>query len=417
MKLTANKLNAILILVFSLNFRTVLQTGSDYSYGLKIQQGVQTKQQEIIPTYKKECIEISKSGKMNLDGKIIVHQPAGSILPVVFDLTTEEHQPFYDGITMPAFDFAVSPDGENFSYIQVPDGNFEKISLVTESIRNGKRNSIKLDQKEIMGEGRITNASWLNNDQMAIGYSRDDQFTDIWVFDPVSQSFEEMKSDFPNIVASDQYWMGIWPSVIIFSPGKRYAVYLAEDQKNSAPGFQSLVLWDLKKNKEITRIENYGYTIVSPVWKSDENGVFLVKNTNHGEYVNNIDEILFLETDGTITKITDLESIYQINYRIDKMVLSPDGTELAIGLRTNLKKKAQNYTLGSINLATKETVDYCVELENGNLVWSPDSTKLAIPDRLGEGLFGTVILDIKDLKGMALTANSTPLIWIKNSSK
>jgi hypothetical protein len=141
------------------------------------------------------------------------------------------------------------------------------------------------------------------------------------------------------------------------------------------------------------------FTIETPVWRSDSNGVIL----HQKDEKTGIQNLYNLSIDGQISQLTHLEELFPANkYTISSLSISPNGQYLAFAVVQDSQIfPTRNSLLLILDLKNGTLINPCITLANspsypGRPVWSPDSSAIAIFPDAGNVIVA-VDLDEKEL--------------------
>ena len=205
-------------------------------------------------------------------------------------------------------------------------------------------------------------------------------------------------------------WDHSWPSSTIYDPSLRYLVYLAKgDTEGDLIGNQKLILWDLKNDRAITEVDDFGYTLARPLWKSDGSGVVYVKSVAGFNPPEKKDDFFLLSVDGTIKQFTELSDYFSYA-RIYSSSWSPDENLIAFELVTNQNAERK---LLILNMSTLDIIDLCLSPQPFTpMIWSPDSRYLAYSEELINDSSQTVLVDFVDRTAFVVAGEVLPAGWV-----
>ena len=263
-------------------------------------------------------------------------------------------------------------------------------------------------------------AYWLNNETLVL-WNHASPLDNIILFNPFTGDKQVMRNEYPNIMPEDGGWGHSWPSVTIYDPLLDQVIYLGMSENGYQPYDATLILWNVAKNQQVTKISDFGYTLVHPVWKLDGSGLVFVKSlTDHDPSKRQQDELFFLSSGGEIKLLTKLSDMYS-SPSIDSASLSPDARFLAFEIVTNFRLKVgssnSDRRILILDMATLELIDYCLVPEQfAQLTWSPDSRYLAFSQPLSSEDAQTLVLDVLNGSVFVAAEHLRPEGWL-NSEK
>jgi hypothetical protein len=320
------------------------------------------------------------------------------------DMNTGVSFPVLEDKNSYSYNLSVSPDGNWFAY-----DSEDELGIKSLIVQSANRNKSYTSPKD----GII--AYWLNNEKLVLWHPSGNGFLDyISVFNPFKLTKSVLGNDYPNIIPEDIGW-DHWPSLTIFDPSLQRLVYVGIHGGNYHPGDHELVLWDRRNNQPITKINDFGYTPVRPIWKSDGSGLVFVRALTGFDPPIRQDEWLFLSSNGEVKQITYLKEMFQ-SPSIFSASLSPDERFLAFVLATNFSRKFgedNDVRLLVLDMSTMELMDYCLTAEHfSRLIWSPDSRYLAFSQPMKNDDVQTLVLDVMNGSAFVVADYLRPEGWL-----
>lgn len=360
-----------------------------------------------------KCIEVKNEASPLNEGALILRTDKHFVLQ---NLKTSK----IIQLESPVYSYGISPDHEKFAYIA---GNHVNVVLAD----GAKINRFPASEK---WQGVI---AWLNTDKLLIEqkeWSPQDpgQLSPIIVLDIKAGTFESISpNEFPNIVFSTYKGLGPeWLGNLAFLPNSElsYVVYAAW-----MPGTQEqlIILWDKIQQKEIGRIKTLGRNDWEslPEWSRSGN-FFITSSIPDGKnlpYATGGKELLLVQKDGVIKKLTNLTTAYKARER--GYALSPDEDQVAFWLATdyqsNTKIEDQTWQLAILNLTSNTLSTYCIF--GGRTpypekpIWSPDGNQLLLTSYNAyenNSDMRVSIFDTKNYKIFEISQNASGVGWLRS---
>ena len=343
----------------------------------------------------------------NIPGVLILSSPTFSG-NYFLDMSTGTKKSITQNESDLTLDFSVAPNGDWLAYISGGESGLTE-SLIVQSAYGQKSFKYPVNRKEWQSI-----AYWLNNETLVL-WNHNNPLDSLILFNPFTGEKRTPRNDYPNILPEDSGWDQFWPSITTYNSSLKQVVYLGNDKNGYQPGNATLVLWDITKNQQIATVEEFGYTLLRPIWKLDNSGLVFVKAVPGSHPLIAQDEWFLLNSSGKIKQLTKLTGLYQ-SPRIYSASLSPDGHFLAFELVTNLNQKATGIIdrrVLILDMVTSEITDYCLISEAfAHLTWSPNSRYLAFSQVLSGDDFQTVVLDVLDKHGIVVAEHLRPEGWL-----
>lgn len=291
------------------------------------------------------CVQIQPiEGVVLPPGRAVLYGKGAYFLDISSQVMTK--------ISNSAISAEVSPDGKWLAYDDV-----HRASIVFANAE-GKEIAKIYDR-----DGLLTPYYWIDNERIIIikqvkqGDTRVDR--SLLVHNPFTGEQQEwLPENYPNIY---NYPELLWK--IVLNPQLSFLVYPVDADEGP------IVLWDIEKKKEITRIST-GLTEPEFSPKGDQ----FVVTVPQGSFLDSLGTDLFLvKTNGESIRLTYFT---MENYAEQKAYeWSPDGTKIAFFLKIG-DEEPEVYQLAIIELITNKIINYCIE---GMYVrWSPDGQYLLL---------------------------------------
>jgi hypothetical protein len=267
--------------------------------------------------------------------------------------------------------------------------------------------------------------SWAGNDQLLLdkyqsvpGISLATPLP-VVAFNPFKGLQDELLGKYPDMV--NLYpkieWQEYGFSAAGYDPTLSLVVYARQDGK--------IVLWDVKAARAITQLQSAASFGDGPVWLPD--GSRFAIDSIPGSPTSAAEdfwkeELFIVERVGTVSRATFLtEQFSRVN--ISGYQWSPDGSHIAMWIRLQPDTfpdlpKGLSYIerLALLDPKTGAITLFCIPGGSSvaPIVWSPDSTQLLI-DRLKDGVYDTVLVDIQNGWAAVLGENAVPEGWLLSS--
>lgn len=363
-----------------------------------------------LPLFTKHCLNISNSflHDDSLTGTLLLVSPTLSE-NYFLDMKTGEKHPLSQDKEYLANNFTASPNGDWLAYIGA-ERSSQGASLVVQANDGHQtyRYPINYDEWQII-------AYWLDNDTLVL-WNHAGPLDNVILFNPFTGKKETRSANYPGLISDDSGWDFSWPSATIYDSSLQYLVYLANGDNGYQFGFQKLILWDLKNARAIAKVNDFGYTWVKPLWKSDNSGVIFVKSVVGYDPPDKKDEVFFLGLDGKIKQLTKLSEFYPYA-KIYSYGWSPDEHFLAFELETSFSRgQKSERKLLILNMSTLEISDYCLSPEQFTpLIWSPDSRYLAYSEMSTNDTSRTILIDLVGQKSFVIAEKLKPAGWLRST--
>lgn len=357
------------------------------------------------PMLTEHCLEISNFPLWGdpLSGKLLL--ASDSLSGNFFlDMITGKRYPLSQDEGYLAGNFNVSPNGDWLAYIGSEGSTSGDDTLVVQAVDGHETlyYPVNFDEWQII-------AYWFNNETLVL-WNHANPLDNVIFFNPFTGYKEVKYADYPNIIYEDWGWDFSWPSVTIYNPSLKYLVYLAKGNiDGDLIGNQKLILWDLKNGRAVTEVNDFGHTLVRPLWKSDGSGVVYVKSVAGYAPPEKKDNLFFLNLDGTIQQLTELNDYFPYA-SIFSYSWSPDENLIAFELVTNHVGERK---LLILNMSTLEIVDLCLSPQPFTpMIWSPDSRYLAYSEEVTNDSSQTVLVDLVDRTAFVVAEEVLPAGWV-----
>jgi len=209
----------------------------------------------------------------------------------------------------------------------------------------------------------------------------------VTIFNPFTGESRDLDGDFPNMLfffePLDQ-WDVFGKSGTAYDPTLKLVAYASESRDQ-----QSVVLWDIKMNREIARIQAAIGFGSGPVWSSD-GSQFIIDSLakipeprNWTEEERLSEEIFSVSRTGEITRLTYLTDQFK-EVSIGGYVWSPDGSHIAFNVFTKPNVEESDLIPGSrlaiLDTRTKQVTVYCIHSYPvaSRLFWSPNGQQILV---------------------------------------
>jgi hypothetical protein len=306
--------------------------------------------------------------------------------------------------------YTISPDRKWIAYLS-------DSLLLVEGVFGEIQYQLNTDN---ISEESITLVGWINNETIILDYMGNN-FDDLHYLVSVNPFTGRVKKifllDFPDITKLSWEWERhtFWASIASYDPTIRYVTYIADSDETAIWDF-NLILYDTWENRIITRVNNFGLTYISPIWKNDGSGFYFAWN-NGSDVYSNCDELYFMNKDGEINKLTYHSGEENVFIHLFDAKLSPNEKFIAYGL--NAYDENGNYYdrgIQILNLQTREIQNSCIPIEYFvPIIWSPDNRFLAFHEELDDRSIRTWIMDIEHQTVSVVDENAYPVLWVEEN--
>lgn len=359
-----------------------------------------------------QCAEISTIDLTDTQNNLLIGEPYYLGEVFTFEIASGRKTPFFAERFTRAIDFTISPDGKWLAYMTwQPEKN-----LIVESLVTGEKYSHPWD---FDGSKYVASIyGWLNNEQILIWYFDSEKSNGVTLYNPFTQNKTKMDTNFPELTNQIWYWKS-WPSVAIYDPTLSYAAYLSDRGGYKSEGNQTLVLWDMKQNKQLAAIDNFGLTDVHPIWKKNSKGVYLVK-AKEGEGNPPNDELFYIGVDGTVKQLTTLQEDFPgKGIRIYNPKLSADEKTIAMFIEVrSIEDRNWVSSLMFLDLESGKIRDTCIRDETDwtfeNHAWADNGKLLAYVLRDSTDKHRKLwVIDVEKNKTKMLAEDASIYLWLK----
>lgn len=311
--------------------------------------------------------------------------------------------------------YAESPDKEKMAFTEGKTLDISSDVIIL--------NSQGGEYKRIAFPDDWTFFDWLDNEKFLFRQFRNQFRTARQNIDLVAINLHDgeqqlLSSNLPNIFSRDE--LVLWGAITIFNPTTSLVLY---PEKENNDGRIVSVLWNLKKNEELARIDGGSW----PRWSPNGNQLLLISDIERVLHESH-DEIFIINSQGDITRVTYFTEYYN-NARIDLPVWSPNSRYIAFWLSTSLP--SESAMLAVLDIETLNVDVFCNEINpfpsrfgdyqllgyaNNQInsvrpVWSPDSNYLLIEDYKGSS--NTFLFDLQNHTIIKIVDNARPVGWLK----
>lgn len=359
-----------------------------------------------------QCAEAATFSLAHYQNKLLIGEPNYLGEVSTLDLASGSKAPFFAERTTRALDFTISPDGKWLAYMTWQPGKY----LIVESLVTDKK---LIHPWDFDGSNRVASIyGWLNNDQLIIWYFDSEQSNGVTLYNPFTQNTTKMNTDYPELTNQIWFWKS-WPSVAIYDPTLSYVTYLRDRGGYKSEGNQTLVLWDMKQNKQLAAIDNFGLTDVHPIWKKNSKGVYLVK-AKEGQGNPPNDELFFIGVDGTVKQLTNLQEDFPgKGIRIYNPKLSADEKTMAMFIEVrSIENRNWETSLMFLDLESGKIRDTCIRDETDwnfeNHAWADNGKLLAYVLRDSTDKHRKLwVIDVEKNKTKMLAEDASIYLWLK----
>jgi hypothetical protein len=295
-------------------------------------------------------------------------------------------------IGMDILDEEVSPNGNMLAYASA-----EQKSIVVRNALNKVVVTIP-DPQEL-----LTPILWLDDSRLLLDKRLGDignpmsPLPALEIYNLFTNDSTKWLSNYPNIdTAVNLGWR--WRNHFVLNPQLSYLVYpIFED-------FGPLVIWDVKNNQEIGRVNTW---LAEP--RFSPLGNQFVVSLAQGPLLNSRGTDLgIVGINGKITRLT----YFTDNIDSDQKGYewSPDGKQIAFLLKIG-NKVSDVHNLAIISLETDQVINYCIN--GSSIIWSPDGKYILLnQDKTEGGNYAVYIVRIEDGVSWKISENSNADGWM-----
>jgi hypothetical protein len=316
----------------------------------------------------------------------------------IMTLTSNSGQPIYLSDVPVATTGATSPDNELFAYSTIGEDNSS--TLIVLDVNGKVEFTLPWDEK-------WGGFYWLNNKQLEFPYF----WGGYWQgASPVSDIINVLTGQREILAPSiTEPWIPGGPLVPLLVVWKT-----AYDPTLSVVGYmrgeepeQSFVLWDLKNNRELWKLDKWSTRTIHPAWTPDGKNLAVAvlnqKEDNWDRF-----ELYLVGRDGQAEKWIDIKGYFK-NVSLN-ISWSPNNRFLAI-----VPNEGQSFLI--LDTVTRELLDYCIPADSGfaSGIWSPDSSQILIA-RQSDSSYPSIVFDVNNNRAAYLTNDPkfVPLGWLIN---
>jgi Tol biopolymer transport system component len=263
---------------------------------------------------------------------------------------------------------------------------------------------------DTQGQEDWNRGKWLDNERMFFQNWSDAPhgIYTIVIYDPFTGEQKNMQFDLPNpYIVEDTGGRVTWVKADI-DPTLKRVLYNDKDER--------LVLWDLDTQKEITFLPSMT-DLLEGAWSPDGKK-FAIRFPSSNSAPT---ELFTIDMDGNV-KTTSFNQMYPFANVDIWPSWSPDGHRVAYWLRISNVANADPETLRQwlaiTDITTLDTQIYCLSpnkpsTSGGNIVWSPDSTKVIINSDVISEEVKPVLVDLTHLTQTELDTHGLRVIdWM-----
>jgi hypothetical protein len=325
----------------------------------------------------------------------------------ILHLPTREENPLPKGTNDILSNPSVSPDGKSLAYIHTEydeDWKFLNSHLLATTAEGVPQAKIPWTE----GWGAIW--GWLDNSRLLI-LPIDRPPGTMILLDPFASTRQELMPTFPDVYAQKvpTRWENF--TVVIYEPSLEKVVYLRDTFSEEGLG---IVLWDLQSNRELWQLSHTSAEIVTPKWSPDGEKLTVAEPTTSDGYHF---EILSVDSQGKVTQLTNLTSIYSVTL-IGDFNRSPDGRFIAFWFEDRPSPQEGDGLERLLVLDTRENkiTDYCIPgsvLGSARApIWSPDGRYIVVENIYEANSSRVILVDIQENMAWQIAENQRPAGWM-----
>lgn len=251
----------------------------------------------------------------------------------------------------------------------------------------------------------------------------------VTLFNPFTGESRDLNGDFPNMLFFFEplaRWDVFGKSGTAYDPTLNLVAYASESRDR-----QSVILWDIQRNREIARIQAAIGFGSGPVWSPDGSQFILdslAKIPDTGDWTEEerlSEEIFSVSRTGEITRLTYLTDQFK-EVSIGGYVWSPDGSHIAFDVFTKPDIDESDLISGSrlaiLDTHTQQVTMYCIRSysEETRLFWSSNGQQLLIgmvdveKTKVSNSMkiYNTVLIDLTQNMAITIADETIPLGWM-----
>jgi dipeptidyl aminopeptidase/acylaminoacyl peptidase len=365
-----------------------------------------------------------------IQGNFILDPLATDTSPYLLDFSTgsQSYLPFTEA-SYPD-QFKISPNYQWVAYFTKKGDDLDaEFLLVVTDVKGNVVHQESMDRRKKW----FFIDTWLDNQTLMLeryqtvpSHGTLDTPLPVTLFNPFTSESRDMDGDFPNMLFFFEplaQWDVFGKSGTAYDPTVSLVAYASDSRDDHR---QSIVLWDINSNQEITRIQAAGDFGSGPVWSPDGSQFILdslakippdPRKWTEEERLS--EEIFSVSRTGEITRLTFLTEQFQ-EVSIDSYRWSPDGRYIAFDVLTKPDIDPSNELSGShsaiLDTHTKEIRIYCYKSYpgTGRYFWSPDGTSLltGIENPEKADAYSTILIDLISNVTVKVADETIPVGWI-----
>lgn len=370
------------------------------------------------------CVTLSKDLSSSDIPGFVVLANYGLGDAYILDLETMRSKPVPSSIdgTYILDDFSVSPNDKQLAYVVASENYAWRLNIIS---ANG----------EI-----ITSLPWQDNWRNIVGWVGDSSLIIGQVGDPLdilllldifSGDQQEITTELPSLMTLRYpalYWGQYTFSLTVFDPTFSKVVYPSRS-KDLTNIIDTIVLWDVTKNKEITYWTGNVFYGQTPEWSPDGEKL-LINNSLPGDTpipggVSKEQELFIVSKEGNIKQLTHLLNFYSTAV-IGKSNWSKDSKYAAFWLKatpSDYPAPFEDITehplqrLAIVNVTTGKITNYCIPGDQYNSlayppIWSPDGNYIVAENRQDDLTSKVYLADIKNGVAYQIAEDLQPVGWM-----
>lgn len=269
---------------------------------------------------------------------------------------------------------------------------------------------------------------WLDNDTLLIENFRTPKGglfipSSTIAYNLSNGKYQEYVTIYPDLLPSLYYnalhWQQYTTTLAVYSPDLSMVAYPAQSDDETP-----IVLWDLLRQRQITRIHTQGYWGSAPQWNSDGSRLIVSAppkfTTPSGDEFSNVsdtlpyvagNELFTVASDGQVERLTYLTTIS--NADEEGYVWSPDDKRVAFWL--GVDDSQPGWQLAILDVTTQKVTSLCLSEEDYPVppVWLADGNHLVVTSiDQSKNKSEIILIDITRSSAIRIAENALAMGWL-----